>query len=107
MTRMVRPDQQFEVGDRGISYGPGRDDEPGEWCLRLATDDGRIDLLLDEDAMYDLWVEVQNVPWPRDGSEKEDLRREVVEHTGRMDAEQLREVLGIIKAIQHGSGWSR
>ena len=77
-----------------ISYGPGRDDEPGEWTLTIASEEtGRVELLLDKAAMYELWTEVQGVPWPREHSERAELRRRLVEYARGADAEGLRDAL--------------
>lgn len=104
---MVEPDFEYLVeGDRTFSYGPFRDHPTAAFCLGAVTDQGRVDLLVDEEAMYDLWTEVKDRPWPRDEREKAALRTEIVEITGGMDEAQLREVLGILKAIEHGRGWS-
>lgn len=100
---MTDPDYCFVVrGDRrSVAYGPAGDDECDVWSLGLSTTDGeRVECLLDEGAMYDLWTEVHDVPWPRGVREVGDLRRRIVERIERMDEAQLRTVLGAILAAQ-------
>lgn len=103
---MTDPDHRHVVrGDRrNLSYGPARDDAPGAWSLGITTADGdRVALQLDEEAMYDLWTEVHDVPWPRDDDRAVgDLRQRIVERIERMDEPQLRVVLGAILAAQEG-----
>lgn len=77
-----------------ISYGPNRQENPGEWMLGFRTeDDGRVEVHLGEQAMYELWQEVQNVPWPRHGSAEGDLRRRLVSRANHSSEEQLRSAL--------------
>lgn len=88
------PTIEYCVPDNGMSitYGP-RDADGGEWSLQCATEsDRQLRLLLGETAMYELWTEVQHVPWPRDDDPAGDLREEIVEKINGMDANQLREV---------------
>jgi hypothetical protein len=96
---MVAPDRMFEVADSGkaISYGPGYE-EDGPWCLWATTTDGeRVCLQLDETAMYELWTEVHNTPWPRDGRGIEGrLRRSVVALAESADELTLRDALEVL-----------
>ena len=80
---------------RSVAYGPaGAPAE--EWSLRFTTEGAeRVTVRLDEDAMYQLWTEVHDVPWPSTGSERDDLRREVVARAERADAGTLRDVLDV------------
>jgi hypothetical protein len=95
---MVAPDHLFEVADSGkaISYGPGYE-EDGPWCLWVTTTDGeRVCLQLGEAAMYELWTEVHDVPWPGRDDDRGRLQRQIVEHIERADEETLREVLQLV-----------
>ncbi|MFB6218358.1 MAG: hypothetical protein ABEH77_04125, partial [Halobacteriaceae archaeon] len=97
---MVEPDQEFVVRDdgRSISYGPFGDDREG-WVLRVGTVDGeRVDLVLGEHAMYELWTEVQNVPWPRDPQEPDtgELVHRLVEKANGADEAMLRAALAAL-----------
>jgi uncharacterized protein with NRDE domain len=87
----------YRVGpERSVAYGPaasGRD----EWALRFTAESGeRVTVRLDEESMYALWTEVHDAPWPRDGTERGDLAREVVARAERADAETLRTVLDLL-----------
>ena len=98
---MPRPDQKLTVRDSGkaISYGPSRERDASEWMLALATEgDGRVEIHVDETAMYELWTEVHDVPWPREPTERGVLSRRLVEHAERADADQLRDALEAIGA---------
>lgn len=91
---------QFVVrGFGSFSYGPGRDHEPGDWMLGCGTEEGRVEVLVDEEAMYDLWTEVQHVPWPRDGTECGELQRDIFERVQGMDEEMCRELLAKAKEL--------
>lgn len=82
---------------KALSYGPW-DSDGEEWALSVSTaGDGRIRLLFADDAMYELWTEVQHVPWPRDPEPKGTLVREVVEHARAADAETLRDALDVLE----------
>lgn len=86
---------------RHVSYGPVRDSDL--WKLTFTDDEiGRVEILLDGDAMYELWIEVSDTPFSRDGTEAGDLRREVVHETSGMDAEMLREVLDRVEEVNRG-----
>ncbi|UPV75890.1 hypothetical protein M0R89_07480 [Halorussus limi] len=91
----------FRVGpERTVAYGPAASGRE-EWALRFTADSGeRVAVRLDEDAMYALWTEVHNVPWPRDETERGDLRREVAARAERADAETLRQVLDVLGGDQ-------
>lgn len=87
----------FRVGPaRTVAYGPAGADS-SEWALRFTSEDGeRVTVRLDEDAMYELWTEVHNVPWPSREDDRHDLQREIVARAERADAEMLREVLNVL-----------
>jgi len=94
---------QFDIAeDRpAISYGPHatRDDQ---WVLAATTGTVRVELLLEERAMYDLWTEVKGVPWPdRDGSEKDRLVRQVVHAANGADEAMLRDALAVLGHPDH------
>jgi len=94
------PTIEYCVPDNGMSitYGPW-DADGGEWSLQVGTEsDRQIRLLLGEAAMYELWTEIQHVPWPRDDDPAGDLREEIVEKINGMDEDQLREVLDVVDA---------
>lgn len=99
---MGRPDHHFHVRDdgRGISYGPAAR-RAETWILGFATAGGeRVELELDEAAMYELWTEVHDVPWPGEPREDGKLRREIVARIERADAETMHEVLRLLDDIQ-------
>lgn len=90
---------------RSLNYGEARTDREA-WSLFVGTQDGeRLELLLGEAAMYELWTEVQGRPWPDATHQTEEirtLRREIVERANGMDEEGLRATLDAIEAIQRG-----
>jgi hypothetical protein len=93
------PTYEHRVRDdgRSISYGPW-DADGGDWALVLSTTEGkRLRLLLAEPAMHELWTEVQHVPYSRKPKPEGTLRREIVEKTAGMDADQLGDVLDAIE----------
>jgi hypothetical protein len=65
--------QRFRTDDSrpSVSYGPAGPDADA-WTLSINCEDDRVDILVDEDSMYDLWVEVRGVPWPGRNNETED-----------------------------------
>jgi len=83
----------------GITYGPHRSDRD-EWVLSInTTGEDRVEIVLDEDAMYELWTEVHNVPWPREPDPKGRLVREIVERINGLDSEGCRTVLDTAKEV--------
>lgn len=83
------------VDDRpAISYGPRSEDE---WVLALTTEQaGRVEIVLGEEPMYDLWVETRGVPWPNSRHETEErgrLVKQVVHAANDADEEMLRDAL--------------
>jgi len=92
---------EFGVQDDGSSivYGPW-DEDADEWMLGVSTEDGeRVRLLLGEAAMYELWTETHNTPWPREAEPRGTLQREIVEKVNGMDEDQLREVLATVDEV--------
>ncbi|WP_226023202.1 hypothetical protein [Halomicrobium salinisoli] len=89
--------REFVVdGDRpAVSYGPSHRSQPGEWVLSVTTEGGRVEIKLDEEAMYDLWTEVRGVPWPQpdDQSEKDRLVRQLVHFANGADEEMLHDAI--------------
>lgn len=77
-----------------VSYGPSRHTDGEAWVLSLSTGDERVELVLDERPMYDLWVEVRGAPWPDDDRGHEDrLVRQLVHAANDADAEMLEDAL--------------
>lgn len=80
-----------------MSYGPVWDgtDEPDQWVLRLTTIDGeRVEIVLDDHPMYELWTEVRGVPWPRsDSNQKDRMVRQVVHAANDADEQMLQDAL--------------
>lgn len=90
--------QHLVAGDRGsVSYGPARDHDPGEWMLGFTTQNGCFEVLLDEAAMYELWIEIQDVPWPRETTGAGELRRQLVELASGASAERLGAALDALR----------
>lgn len=95
---MSKATHRFTVTNDGqsISYGPTERLDTA-WALTLSTKGyGQVELGLGELAMYELWTEVHDVPWPRDGTTCSDLQREIVARVQRTDEETLREVLELL-----------
>ncbi|WP_226010533.1 hypothetical protein [Halomicrobium salinisoli] len=83
-------------GERpAVSYGPSHPSQPGEWVLAVTTEDGRVEINLDEEAMYDLWTEVRGVPWPHpdDRTEQDRLVRQVLHFANGADEEMLHDAI--------------
>jgi hypothetical protein len=78
-----------------VTYGPTHpSDDRGEWVLSVSCESERVEILLDDESMYQLWVEVRNVPWPeRDDSERDRLVRQVVHAANDADKQMLQEAL--------------
>jgi len=89
--------ETFRVDDErpAISYGPTK--HPDEWVLALTTvSEGRVEIVLEEGAMYDLWVETRGVPWPsasQHDATEERLARQVIHGVTGADKEMLRDAL--------------
>ena len=86
------------VVDRGrpaVSYGPSRHTDGTAWVLSLSTGDERIEIVLGERPMYDLWVEVRGAPWPEppEYGREDRLARQVVHAVNDADAEMLEDAL--------------
>ena len=83
------------VGKKNISYGPSSR-EGAAFVLRVGTEDGTVEIHVDEDEMYELWTEVQHTPWPETTEEQDEageLRQKLVDLASGADAEMLREAL--------------
>ena len=89
--------ERYRVDDDrpAISYGPTS--EPDEWVLAVTTEEnGRVEIVLEEEQMYDLWIETRGVPWPDANHHdeiEERLARQVVHAVTGADKETLRDAL--------------
>jgi len=95
---MARDVTRYVVCDDrpAISYGPSRHSDGEAWVLSLSTTDGeRVELVLDERPMYNLWVEVRGAPWPepREYGREDRLARQVVHATNDADVDMLEDAL--------------
>jgi hypothetical protein len=79
-----------------ITYGPAVDAEG--YVLAIGTADRRVEIELDEDAMYTLWTEVKGTPWPEPDhiGEKDRLVRQVLHAANGAGRESLREALRVL-----------
>ena len=64
---MSRPDAERYTVDAapvglGVTYGPAGGADG--YRLTTLTDDGRVEIVFPEPAMYTLWTEVRHTPWP-------------------------------------------
>lgn len=95
---MSKATHRFTVANDGqsINYGPSERADVA-WALTLSTSGyGKVELGLGQLAMYELWTEIQDVPWPREGTTCSDLQREIVARVQRTDEETLCEVLELL-----------
>lgn len=93
---MGRDTERYVVdADRpAISYGPSRHTDGEAWVLSLSTGDERVEIVLDERPMYDLWVETRGAPWPgRDRGPEDRLVRQLVHAANDADEEMLEDAL--------------
>lgn len=91
------PTERVRVtGARGIVYGPAADAEG--YVLQVATEERRVEIELDKDAMYTLWTEVKGVPWPEPDhiGEKDRLVRQVLHAANGADEEMLKDALAVL-----------
>lgn len=101
---MPEADHHFVVRDDGksIVYGPTGPDADS-WTLSVGAEgDEYIELELGEAAMYELWTEVHNTPWPTSLQTTGKMRREIVERIEGAGAETLRDVLTLLEDLQGG-----
>lgn len=80
---------------RAVSYGP----VPGSdrWVLSFSTSDGdRVDIELQERAMYDLWVEVRGVPWPQRHEDKDRSIRQLLHYATGSTEERIQKAIDVI-----------
>jgi len=65
--------------------------------LALTTEsDGRVEIVLDERPMYNLWIETRGVPWPdadHHDETEERLARQVIHAVQGADKGMLRDAL--------------
>ena len=96
---MSRDTTRYVVDDDrpAISYGPSRHSDGEAWVLSLSTGEERVEIVVNERAMYDLWVEVRGVPWPNPVPEEYDQRdrlvRQLVHAANDADAAMLEDAL--------------
>ena len=79
-----------------VSYGPRSDTLGDGYVLSVSTaDDGRVEIVFDDQPMYDLWTEVKGVPWPeREQYDRKDrLVRQVVHAANGADEASLKDAL--------------
>jgi len=82
-----------------VSYGP-RPHASDDWVLSLSCENERVEVTLDEESMYELWIEVRGVPWPdpslpgaESRREQNRLVRQVVHAANGADTEMLEAAL--------------
>lgn len=94
---MARDRTRYVVDDDrpAISYGPSRQTPDEQWVLSLSTGDERVELVLNERPMYDLWVEVRGAPWPEpeEYTAEDRLVRQLVHAANDADEEMLHDAL--------------
>ena len=86
--------ERFEVAESrpAVSYGPVPDSD--RWVLGLSTTDSeRVEILVGERAMYDLWIEVRGVPWPSGDRKDDRLIRQLVHAANGANDEMLEDAL--------------
>jgi len=85
-----------EVG-QGVTYGPSVRHDGDGYVLTVTTDEGRLEVVFPEEAMYTLWTEVRGVPWPeRDVGDDDRLVRQLVHLANGADEESLREAIWVL-----------
>ncbi|PSQ06640.1 hypothetical protein BRC92_00275 [Halobacteriales archaeon QS_4_69_31] len=90
---------QIHDGRPTVSYGPSVDG--AGWVIAFTTQAGRVEIQLDDESMYQLWVETRNVPWPNravEGERRNRLVRRVVHAANDADAEMLEDALAALGA---------
>jgi hypothetical protein len=84
---------------KSITYGPSSEIEDG-YVLTITTDSqDRVDIHFPEDAMYELWTEVQHTPWPDTLDEQDEageLRHRLVDLAMGADAEMLQNAVDVL-----------
>ena len=89
--------ERFEVPESrpAVSYGPVPDSD--QWVLSVSTTDGeRVEIVVGERAMYDLWIEVRGVPWPSGDRKDDRLVRQLVHAANGADNEMLEDALAAL-----------
>jgi hypothetical protein len=89
---------QIHDGRPTVSYGPSVD---AGWVIAFTTQTGRVEIQLDDESIYQLWVETRNVPWPNravEGERRDRLVRRVVHAANDADAEMLEDALAALGA---------
>jgi hypothetical protein len=103
MTDGGRDIHEYQIHDDQpiVSYGPSVD--AAGWVIAFTTESGRVEIQLDDESMYQLWVETRNVPWPNravEGERRDRLVRRVVHAANDADAEMLEDALAALGAEQ-------
>jgi hypothetical protein len=86
------------LGRKNVSYGPSSRGDAA-YVLRIGTDDGTVEIHLNEEEMYELWTETQHTPWPdtlEEQDEAGELRQKLVDLAMGADAEMLRDALNAL-----------
>ena len=89
--------ERYEVPETrpAVSYGPVPDSD--QWVLSVSTIVGeRVEIVVGEQAMYDLWIEVRGVPWPTGDRKGDRLVRQVVHAANGADNEMLEDALAAL-----------
>jgi len=87
---------------RSIIYGPVHGTpEAIAYELALHTDAGEnVEIRLSGQAMYELWVETKNTPWPdssAERAEKDALLGRLVDRAQGADTETLRDAVDVLE----------
>jgi len=84
---------------KSITYGPSSEIEDG-YVLTITTDSqDQVEVHFPEDAMYELWTEVQHTPWPdtlHEQDEAGELRHQLVDLAMGADAETLQDAVDVL-----------
>jgi len=91
----------------GVTYGPARDADG--YVLTSITDGGRVELVLPEPAMYTLWTEVRNTPWPDYSVDDDrDVRLDhLVQLANDASDERLDEAVAVLRGERVAWDWSK
>jgi len=99
---MNRPQAERHLVDadtvgQGVTYGPAVG--VGGYVLTTITDDGRVEIVFPEIAMYTLWSEVRGTPWPDSFEDDEHDRRvrQLVQLGNDSSEERLEEAIAVLR----------
>ena len=84
-----------------ISYGP-RSDHDGYTLAVTTHDQDRVEIALDERAMYELWIEVRGVPWPERDDDRDRSIRQLVHYANGAENETIEEAIDVLVGGQPG-----